>query len=139
LRLQRGRIHSDPVDPLTGRARSPDRVHRFQQLNRTGDGAAAGQQRVRQVIDRLLGRLADRQVPEQPPRHRRDAVRVAIELPRVVGESQLFIGGHTQDHTLMTEITVTFTGTPLVYRRPSALVLCHYRPAGLSTDNVYQP
>jgi hypothetical protein len=69
----------------------------LEQLDRAGDGAAAGQQGLAQLVNRLLGRVADEQVPQQASGHRWKAVLACVEAADVVGEDQVGIPGHAVD------------------------------------------
>src|SRR5262252_8872389 len=77
-------VDPDPVHPLARSPRAPDQIEMFQGADRTRDGGPAGQQRISQLRDALLARLADRQVAEQPAYHWRHAVAAGIETTSVV-------------------------------------------------------
>ena len=92
--LRRRQVKADPVHPLARRPGTADRVRGLQRFHRAGDRAAAGQQRLGQLTNALLWRIADRQVPKQAAHHRRIGVAPRVEAPHVVGKSDLCIGRH---------------------------------------------
>jgi hypothetical protein len=89
-----GRIQAHPVHTLAGSTRAPRRPIALEQLHRAGDGTPARQQRPAQLVDRLMRRVADEQVPQQAPGHRRKPVLAGIEPPDMVGEDQLAVTRH---------------------------------------------
>src|SRR5215472_14157188 len=78
-RPRTGHVDPDAVHPLTRSPRAPDQAESVQGLDRTGNRAPAGQQRLGQLRDALLARVADRQIAEEPAHHRRHAVAPGIE------------------------------------------------------------
>ena len=74
-------------------------------LTRLRDRAPAGEQRLGQLADALLRRIAHREIAEQPAHHRRKRVTARIEAPHVIGEGDLGIGRHGRNHTQIPEIT----------------------------------
>jgi hypothetical protein len=104
-RLRRARIEPHAIHSLARHPRAADEVHGLQGLDGVGDGASARQERVGQLADALLRRVADRQVADQPADHRREGEAARIEAPHVVGEGDLGVCGHATQNSAMTEIT----------------------------------
>ena len=88
-----------PVHPLACRPGPPDEPEVLQRGDRTGDGAAARQQRLRELGDGLLARIAHRQVAEEASDHRRQPVAAGVEAADMIGECDLGIPGHRTIYT----------------------------------------
>ena len=97
--LEHGRIQAHVIHPVARGPGAPHPVIALEQLDRPGDGAPAGQQRLGQIGDRPLRRIAHRQVSDEPSRHRRDAVLPGVEPPSPVGEPHRRVISHVPDLT----------------------------------------
>ena len=75
------------------------------EANRAGDRASAGEQCVRQLRDRLLPGIAQRQVSDEPAHHRRKPIAAGVQAARVVGEGDLSVSRHKTETTSISEIT----------------------------------
>ena len=89
LRLLADWIKIHPIHPIAGDTRPPRHFVSFEQLDRTGDGAPARQQCFAQLIDRLLGRVTDEEIPQQAASHRRKTVLTCIKATEVISEDQV--------------------------------------------------
>ena len=131
-RFRGGEVSPDAVHPLPGRSRATDGMQTLQHVQRAGDRAAARQQRLAQVGDRLVSWLAHQQVAEHASDHRRKRVATGVEAAQVVGECDLFIAWHTPviaHITQMTQISV-ISVSDAPERQRAGRGLSVWKPAG---------
>src|SRR5664279_1786112 len=108
LRLLTRRIQAYPVHPFARETGPPRHPVALEQLDRTGDGAATRQQRLTQLVDRLLRGIADEQVPQEPTGHRWERVLACVEAADVVGEDELRVVRHLPNIADLTEMTLMY-------------------------------